>query len=70
MRIFETDEARAKSDERKRGKELRSLANKISEYLRAFINATRPGMWSSACETWQSNLENVPMRLPRRSTYC
>jgi DNA-binding transcriptional regulator YhcF (GntR family) len=32
MRIFETDEARAKSDERKRGKELRSLANKISEY--------------------------------------
>ena len=32
MRVFETDEARAKSDERKRGKELRSLANKISEY--------------------------------------
>ena len=32
MRVFETDEARAKSAERKRGKELRSLANKISGY--------------------------------------
>jgi hypothetical protein len=35
MRVFETDEARAKSAERKRGKELRSLANKISGYARA-----------------------------------
>jgi hypothetical protein len=34
MRAFETDEARAKSAERKRGKELRSLADKISEYAR------------------------------------
>jgi len=32
MRVFETDEARAKSAERKHGKELRSLANKISGY--------------------------------------
>ncbi|HZW96386.1 MAG TPA: hypothetical protein VFF64_25805 [Candidatus Eremiobacteraceae bacterium] len=32
MRAFETDEARAKSAEHKRGKELRSLADKISEY--------------------------------------
>jgi hypothetical protein len=34
MRVFETDEARAKSAEHKRGKELRSLADKISEYAR------------------------------------
>ncbi len=34
MRVFETDEARAKSAEHKRGKELRSMANKISEYAR------------------------------------
>ena len=32
IRVFETDEARAKSAERRRGKELRSLADKISEY--------------------------------------
>jgi DNA-binding transcriptional regulator YhcF (GntR family) len=32
MRVFETDEARAKSAERRRGKELRSLADKISGY--------------------------------------
>src|ERR1700733_3527930 len=32
MRVFDTDEARAKSAERKRGKEQRSLANKISGY--------------------------------------
>lgn len=32
MRVFETDEARAKSAERRREKELRSLADKISEY--------------------------------------
>jgi len=34
MRVFESDEARAKSAERRRGKELRSLADKISEYAR------------------------------------
>ncbi|HVR24273.1 MAG TPA: hypothetical protein VMU26_13250 [Candidatus Polarisedimenticolia bacterium] len=34
VRVFETDEARAKSAERKRGKELRSLANMISGYAR------------------------------------
>jgi len=32
IRVFETDEARAKSVERRRAKELRSLADKISEY--------------------------------------
>jgi hypothetical protein len=32
MRVFETDEARSKSAERRRGKELRSLADKISKY--------------------------------------
>jgi hypothetical protein len=32
IRVFETDEARAKSAERRRGKELRALADKISEY--------------------------------------
>jgi hypothetical protein len=32
MRVFETDEARAKSAERRRGRETRSLADKISEY--------------------------------------
>jgi hypothetical protein len=32
MRVFETDEARSKCAERRRGKELRSLADKISEY--------------------------------------
>jgi hypothetical protein len=32
VRAFETDEARAKSAEHKRGKEIRSMADKISEY--------------------------------------
>jgi hypothetical protein len=32
MRVFETDEARAKSAEHKRGKQLGLLAEKISEY--------------------------------------
>src|ERR1017187_8652041 len=32
MRVFETDAVRAKRTERRRGKELRSLADKISEY--------------------------------------
>jgi DNA-binding transcriptional regulator YhcF (GntR family) len=32
MRVFQSDEARAESAERRRGKKLRSLADKISEY--------------------------------------
>jgi hypothetical protein len=32
VRVFETDEVRAKSAERRRGKEVRSLADKIFEY--------------------------------------